>query len=171
MTRTLAVAADGRFSGYAALFGRVDQGGDVIQPGAFVRTLRKRDQSGVRMLFQHDPGQPVGVWEELREDTRGLFVKGRLLTGVVAVADLAQRINGGAVDGLSIGFRTSKARRVGGVRRLLDVDLWEVSIVTFPMMEGARIARAGLPPGADLSTTLSAMTALFSTPQKGNLSQ
>jgi hypothetical protein len=124
--------------GHASLFGVADLSGDVVHRGAFAEALRTR--SSVPMLFQHDPDEPVGVWTLVREDARGLHVRGEILaTGPRGrtVAGLVQR---GAVDGLSIGFRTrhSAARRPRG-RDLFDIDLWEVSIVTFPMLPQARL--------------------------------
>jgi len=134
-------------AGYASLFDIEDHGGDVVRSGAFAASLAARGPQGVRMLFQHDAGEPVGVWDELREDGRGLYVRGRILAaaprGRAALALAGQ----GAVDGLSIGFRVRRsAPRPGGGRDLLELDLWEVSIVTFPMLPQARLrvtARAG----------------------------
>src|SRR5689334_13001954 len=103
------VAEDGRFTGYASLFDHVDLARDRVRPGAFRASLARRGASGVRMLCQHDPGQPIGVWLCLREDRRGLLVEGRL-TGAVARAREAQALlRQGAIDGLSIGFRAEKA--------------------------------------------------------------
>ena len=73
------VAADGAFEGYASLFGREDLGRDVVVRGAFSDSLAMRGARGIRMLFQHDPGQPIGVWDEIREDAKGLFARGRLM--------------------------------------------------------------------------------------------
>lgn len=142
---TARIASDGSFAGYASLFGEADQGGDLVMPGAFRRSLAARGAERVRMLFQHDPKEPVGVWTHIAEDERGLFVQGRLIEGVGRAETLKTLIAAGAVDGLSIGFRTIRATRQAesGVRRLWQIDLWEVSIVTFPMLEAARIgARA-----------------------------
>ncbi len=75
-----AVEADGTFTGYASLFGRPDLGRDMVMPGAFRASLARRGAGGVKMLFQHDPNTPIGVWLEIREDGEGLFVKGRLTT-------------------------------------------------------------------------------------------
>ena len=136
------VAADGHFHGYASLFGREDLGRDVVMPGAFARSLAARGPRGVRMLFQHDPAQPIGVWEEIREDRRGLFVRGRLMADVARGRDVLALMRAGAIDGLSIGFRTVRGRKDSrtGVRRLHEVDLWEVSVVTFPMLPEARVS-------------------------------
>lgn len=142
------VKGDGRFSGYASLFGAVDLGRDMIERGAFAASLKERGAAGVRMLFQHDPAEPIGAWSVIREDDKGLYVEGRLATGVARAREVLDLMKAGALDGLSIGFRTVKARTdgKGGVRRILQADLWEISIVTFPMLPGARVTnvkRAG----------------------------
>jgi len=136
-----AIDAEGRVEGYASLFGEVDQARDMIMPGAFAETLRTRGLRRVPMLFQHDPSEPVGIWLELREDHRGLFARGRLIPEVARGRELLSLVRAGAIDGLSIGFRTAKARIDPGsrVRRIYAVDLWEISIVTFPMLNGARV--------------------------------
>jgi uncharacterized protein len=135
------VDADGTFSGYASVFGHADLSGDVVERGAFARALRERGAGGIRMLFQHDPNQPIGHWSELKEDGHGLFVRGRLAEGVERAREVRALMRAGALDGLSIGFRTVRARRdaAKGVRRILEADLWEISVVTFPMHPGARI--------------------------------
>ncbi len=139
----LKLAGDNVIQGYASLFGEIDQGGDIVMPGAYItslRTLAARDCK-VKMLWQHDPGQPIGVWDEVREDGRGLWVKGRVLTETRRGAEAVSLIAAGALDGLSIGYRTVKAaRHQGGGRQLTEVDLWEVSLVTFPMLTQARVA-------------------------------
>ncbi len=135
-------------AGYASIFGERDQGGDIVMPGAYAASLERLGVAGgrVRMLWQHDATQPIGVWDEVREDTRGLWVKGRLLTEVARGREAVALMEAGAVDGLSIGYRTVKAEKLpGGGRKLLELDLWEVSLVTFPMLSVARVAakRAG----------------------------
>ncbi|MDX2259415.1 MAG: HK97 family phage prohead protease [Hyphomicrobiaceae bacterium] len=132
-----------RIAGLASPFGIEDQARDVVAPGAFARSLAARGPGGIRMLFQHDPGQPIGVWDVVREAERGLYVEGRLAAGSARAADIAALLAAGAIDGLSIGFRTVKARREAGngARRLIEIDLWEVSVVTFPMQREARIER------------------------------
>lgn len=131
----------GVFTGYASLFGRRDAQGDIILPGAFAASLKKRGTTGIRMLFQHDPGEPVGKWSEIRETDRGLHVRGVLNSRVQRGRELLALLEEGGLDGLSIGFRTVRARneRSAGARLLLEVDLWEISLVTFPMLEGARV--------------------------------
>ncbi len=133
---------DGSFEGYASLFGKKDMGGDIVARGAFASSLKKRGASGIRMLFQHDPGEPIGVWRDIIEDARGLFVRGQLLSQVAKSREILALMREGALDGLSIGFRTirGKSDRKNGTRRLLEVDLWEISIVTFPMLQQARIS-------------------------------
>ena len=96
--------------GYAALFGRPDLSGDVIEPGAFLASLVKRGASGVRMLWHHDPARPVGRWTAIREDRTGLFVEGLLAPFSQAGEEAAALIAAGALDGLSIGFKTRLAR-------------------------------------------------------------
>jgi HK97 family phage prohead protease len=134
-------SGDGSFSGYASLFDKVDLARDVVERGAFSRALRLRGAAGVRMLFQHDPAEPIGTWLELREDDQGLFVRGQLTPGVARSREVLELLRNGALDGLSIGFRTVKAKKdaKSGLRRIVEADLWEISIVTFPMLPGARV--------------------------------
>jgi uncharacterized protein len=142
------------FSGYASLFGTEDQGGDIVMPGAFRAAVAERGATGIRMLFQHDPREPIGVWDHITEDVRGLFVRGHLIEDSPRAREILALIRGGALDGLSIGFRARRATRDArtGQRRLYDIDLWEISIVTFPMLPGARVtafvsdATAAFPP-------------------------
>ena len=129
--------------GYASLFGKRDQGGDTVQAGAYGASLKALAAQGrrVKMLWQHDPGQPIGVWEEVREDAKGLYVKGRILTEVERGREAAALLSAGAIDGLSIGYRTLRAERdAKGQRLLAEVELWEVSLVTFPMLAEARVS-------------------------------
>lgn len=138
---SIPIDADGRFAGYASVFSELDDGGDIVMPGAFRRSLSRRGRAAVRMLFQHDPKEPVGLWERIAEDGFGLWAEGRLVPGVGRADELRRLIGTRAIDGLSIGFRTVRATRDrGGHRRIHEIDLWEISIVTFPMMAGARIA-------------------------------
>jgi HK97 family phage prohead protease len=136
-----AVDADGTFTGYASLFGRADMSRDMVMPGAFRASLAKRGAGGVRMLFQHDPATPIGVWLDVREDGAGLFVKGRLATDAERAREVLALMRAGALDGLSIGYRTVRGRTDArtGVRHLTEVDLWEISVVTSPMLPDARI--------------------------------
>ena len=135
------IEPDGTVEGYASLFGEIDQARDMVMRGAFAATLAQRGVHRIPMLFQHDPSEPVGVWLELREDSRGLFARGRLIPEVARGRELLSLLRAGAIDGLSIGFRTVKGAIDARtrVRRLVAVDLWEISIVTFPLLAGARV--------------------------------
>lgn len=135
------IALNGTFSGYASLFGLRDLSGDVVMPGAFRKSLGRRSASGVRMLFQHDPNEPIGVWEEIREDHKGLFVKGRLMLDVARAAEIYALMREGALNGLSIGYKTIRGEsgKSAAGRKLHQVDLWEISVATFPMLQEARI--------------------------------
>lgn len=150
----LAVSEDGRFSGYASLFGKPDLARDMVMAGAFAGSLRRRGAAGVKMLFQHDPAQPIGVWDEIREDAVGLFVRGRLTIEVERAREVLSLMRAGALDGLSIGFRTVRGRTdpATGVRRLIEVDLWEISVVTFPLLPEARVAAVKARRGGGLPT-------------------
>lgn len=136
------VDTDGTFVGYASLFGREDLARDVVEPGAFAASLARRGLQAIKMLWHHDPAEPIGRWLEIREDGQGLAVRGRLITELARGREALTLMRAGAVDGLSIGFRTVRARtdKTAGIRRLIEVDLWEISVVTFPMLPEARIA-------------------------------
>jgi HK97 family phage prohead protease len=151
MSAAIPIDDAGRFAGYASVFDRLDEAGDLVMRGAFAKSLARRGAKAVRMLFQHDPKEPVGLWEVVREDGFGLWVEGRLVPGVPRADALRRLIERGALDGLSIGFRTVRAIREPqtGHRRLWQLDLWEISIVTFPMMDRARIDPGGAPPAGD----------------------
>lgn len=139
-------------SGYASLFGLPDQGGDAVQKGAYSASLARMKAAGraVKMLWQHDPAQPIGVWDEVREDARGLWVSGRILTAVDRGREAAALLGAGAIDGLSIGYRTIKAQRTAaGLRELTEIELWEVSLVTFPMLSEARVLAKNDAPDCD----------------------
>jgi HK97 family phage prohead protease len=144
------VTLDGCFEGYASLFGREDLGRDIMMPGAFRESLAHRGAAGIRMLFQHDPNQPIGTWVRIYEDARGLFVRGRLATEVAKAREILSLMRAGAIDGLSIGFRAVRGKRDArsGVRRLEKVDLWEISVVTFPMQPEARVSSVKAQPFA-----------------------
>lgn len=129
-----------RIQGYASLWGVADLNGDVVARGAFADSLARSGVSGVRMLHQHESRAVVGVWDELVEDERGLFVRGRIEDWSAEARYAGALSRAGALDGLSIGFRTAAARREGRLRVLSRVELWEVSLVTFPMLPGARFS-------------------------------
>lgn len=145
------ITDDGVFEGYASLFDTEDLGRDSLRPGAFADSLAKKGPQGIRLLFQHNPAEPIGIWESLVEDSKGLHARGRLTTQVARAREVLSLMRSGAIDGLSIGFRVLEAHRdrVRGVRRIEKVDLWEISIVTFPMLPGARIRSVKARPFAD----------------------
>jgi HK97 family phage prohead protease len=133
----------GLITGYASVFNVRDSQGDIIVPGAFLRSLADWRRQGrfPALLWQHDPRQPVGVITDLVEDARGLMLRARLALGSEAGREAWALVQAGAVDGLSIGFRTVRAERGrDGTRQIQDVALWEVSLVTFPANGAARIA-------------------------------
>ncbi len=139
----VALVDDARIQGYASRFGQTDQGGDQVVPGAFKASLGALRAQGrqVKMLWQHDPTQPIGVWDDLREDDIGLYVSGRILTETRQGAEATALVAAGVIDGLSIGYRTKRSNKSrDGQRQLLEVDLWEISLVTFPMLTSARVA-------------------------------
>ena len=150
-------------SGYASLFGKADQGGDVVETGAYAASLAMLADKGarVKMLWQHDPAQPIGVWDEVREDAAGLWVKGRILRDVEKGREAAALIEAGAIDGLSIGYRTVRAtKNAKGGRLLSELELWEVSLVTFPMLSDARVGAKGDDP---VDCTLRELAGVFET--------
>jgi len=116
--------------GYASLWGVADMNGDVVQAGAFADSLARTGVEGVRMLHGHDARSVVGVWDEIVEDDRGLFVRGRIEDWSAEARFAAALSRAGALDGLSIGFRAKGARRDGRLRVLSRAELWEVSLVT-----------------------------------------
>ena len=142
---TINPAPSGFFQGYASIFYAPDKSNDIIMPGAFRKSILERGARGIRMLYQHNPAQPVGVWKTIREDSRGLRVEGALLLNIARAHDVHKLLKAGALDGLSIGFHTVKAgtdRRTG--RRIVrEIDLIEISIVTFPMHPQARMRALG----------------------------
>lgn len=154
---------DGYFAGYASVFGAPDLGRDTVMPGAFGASLARRGAAGVRMLWQHDPAEPIGRWLTLAEDSRGLRVEGRLNLAVQRAREVEALMREGGLDGLSIGFRVVKALPERGGRKLVAVDLWEVSLVTFPLQPGARVlARASASLAANLHAQAQRMRPTFS---------
>ncbi|MGR3679599.1 MAG: HK97 family phage prohead protease [Paracoccaceae bacterium] len=142
----LSVGDDAVIQGYASRFGEADQGGDVVAKGAYASSIKALAAQGrrVKMLWQHDPAHPIGVWDDVREDATGLWVKGRLLDSTTKGREAAALITAGAIDGLSIGYRTTKSQKSeNGQRVLTELELWEVSLVTFPMLPSARVAAKG----------------------------
>lgn len=124
--------------GYGSVFGNRDNGGDIVMPGAFKECIASGRR--VKMLWQHDASQPIGVWDEMSEDESGLRMKGRVAKKGKG-GEVAELIKMGAVEGLSIGYRTQEYEMDmdEGSRKLTKLDLWETSVVTFPMNELAGI--------------------------------
>ncbi len=133
----------GIFEGLASTFGNRDMAGDVVEPGAFAGTLARPGR--IKMLWQHDARAPIGVWEKIRETAAGLEVKGRLVLEVQQARETLALLKAGAVDALSIGFSVMSGGaffdRESGVRRIKAVELWEISVVTFPANPKARVER------------------------------
>lgn len=140
-----AIGDDGTFEGYGSIFKNVDAYGEVVEPGAFTASLVDARQKGrsIKMLWQHDPSQPIGVWDAMSEDSKGLQVKGRLLKDDVPQASATYALlKAGALDGLSIGYRVVEAAPhpdKSGVLSLKKLDLKEVSVVTFAANDRARV--------------------------------
>jgi HK97 family phage prohead protease len=130
----------GKFAGYASVFDVVDSQKDIIIRGAFAETLKGRVHN-IKMLWQHQQDEPIGIFEKMVEDARGLYVEGKLLLDVARAKEAYALLKEGAISGLSIGYSPVKSsiHEKTGVRMLSQVDLWEVSLVTFPANAAAKI--------------------------------
>lgn len=135
------LSEDGTFEGYGSIFGNVDTYGEKVIPGAFVESLakHKREGTSVLMLWQHNPNEPIGVWDDLAEDAKGLWGKGRLIMAVQRAKEVYALLKERAIRGLSIGYREIDADLDNGIRLLKKLDLWEISPVSFPANRRARI--------------------------------
>ena len=134
----------GRIEGYAALFDVPDLSGDIIKKGAFSKSLKKlipASNGALKMLYQHQSDRPIGRWVSCREDLKGLRVTGEILIDTPLGEDVWKLLQTNIIDGLSIGFSPKNIRPLKKGRELREVDLWEISLVTFPMMPQARIDR------------------------------
>lgn len=174
------VAPDGSFEGYGSIFGVVDSYNDIVVKGAFADSLARIRSEGrrVKMLWQHNPSEPIGVWDDLREDDVGLYCKGRLLLDVQRARECYALMKAGALDGLSIGYEATRYSHVapeevesrigakyygmcgpGQIRLLEACDLWEISPVTFPACEPATVTTVKRQPAAmrDLSEVAAAL--------------
>jgi len=142
----------GVFEGYGSVFGNKDLGNDVIEQGAFMRTLKRKKPNQIKLLYQHKTDMPIGVFDEIREDSKGLYVKGRLALQTQAGKEAYELMKMGALDGLSIGFRVNPKEveydRRANKRIIKEAELMEVSLVTFPMNPKATIQSVK---GEDLS--------------------
>lgn len=135
------LSEDGTFEGYGSVNGNVDSYGERVMPGAFAGSLakHKREGTNVLMLWQHNPNEPIGIWEDLAEDAKGLWGKGRLIMEVQKAREVHALMKANAIGGLSIGYREIKATPDGNVRNLEELDLREISPVSFPANRRARI--------------------------------
>lgn len=134
-----AVAEDGQIEGIVAAYGNVDAGGDLIMPGAFTKSLKGRKT--LPMLLFHDQQRPIGVWNEWEDSAKGLTLRGKIVTATAAGAEALTLAREGALAGLSIGYRSVKAKFVGAVRELSEIALHEGSLVAIPMNDRALITR------------------------------
>lgn len=137
------VSDAGTFEGYGSVFGVRDSYNESVEPGAFVESLVKHKQAGTfpLMLWQHDPWSPIGVWDDMAEDKKGLWVKGHLLEGIQKADEARILLKAGAIQGLSIGYGEidTEQSQNGGPRKLMKLSLREVSIVSFPANQRARV--------------------------------
>lgn len=134
-----AVSEDGLFSGYGSVFGVVDSYKEVVVPGAFSESLQGRMPA---LLWQHRSAEPIGVYTTVKEDSVGLYVEGKLALKTARGAEAYELLKMNALNGLSIGFitREDSYDKVSGIRTLKKIDLWEVSLVTFPANDASRVA-------------------------------
>ena len=134
-----ALTEEGEFEGLASTFGNIDEGGDVIRPGAFKASIKNAKR--IRLLWSHDMREVIGVWQSLEETDKGLLAKGQLALGVQRGKEALELMRMGAVDSLSIGFRVPKngSQFENETRILTKVDLMEISVVAMPMNPKARI--------------------------------
>ncbi len=143
----LEIKADssGLISGYGSIFGNVDSYNERVLPGAFKGSIEEHKRRGTRikMLWQHRKDVPIGVWRTAAEDSKGLLLEGQINLKTDAGRNAYEHIMAGDVDSLSIGYREIKARQASdGVRDLIELDLFEVSPVTFPANRSATISGA-----------------------------
>ncbi len=138
-----AIEDSGTFAGYGSVYGVLDAGDDVIAPGAFSESVQKAQQSGLMpaLLWQHKASEPIGAYTLMREDDHGLYVEGRLALRTQRGLEAYELMRMHAVSGLSVGFQTKDDAfdAKTGVRTIRKGDLWEVSLVTFPMNNYARV--------------------------------
>jgi HK97 family phage prohead protease len=129
---------EGEFTGYGSVFDQIDSQGDRVMKGAFTQSLAARMP---KMLWQHNMADPIGRWIEAREDSKGLYLRGKITVGTSRGKDAYALIKDGAMNGLSIGYRVASggAAREGNVRVLKAIDLYEVSLVTMPALDVATL--------------------------------
>ena len=140
------VQETGQFEGYGSVFGVKDSYDEVVARGAFAESLKAHKEAGTMpaLLWQHRADTPIGVYTEMYEDEKGLYVKGALALGTQKGKEAHELLLSGALNGLSIGFMPKQAERPKGeaITTLTEIDLWEVSLVTFPANTAARVSGA-----------------------------
>lgn len=145
---------DGRFAGYASVFDVIDSQRDMVRPGAFAKSIIGR-VAQIKLLWQHAMGEPIGYFTAMFEDAHGLYVEGQLMLEVGKAREAYALLKAGVVRGLSIGYAPVRAHVDAhtGVRHLDEVNLWEVSLVTFPANEAAQVTvvKAAAPADADVA--------------------
>lgn len=138
-----ATGEDGTIEGYGSVFGNVDEWDDIIASGAFKNTIAAHKTAGTMpaMLWQHESDEPLGVWMEMSEDDNGLKLKGKLCLDTSKGKEALALLKMGAINGLSVGFISKEwlYNNETNVRTLTEIDLWEVSLVTFPANKKARV--------------------------------
>lgn len=141
LTVTKALTEEGTFEGYGSVFDVLDLDNEIVVPGAFTKSLKERGEGGIKMLWQHRSDEPVGIWPKVEEDARGLLVQGQFALKAIRGRDAYELLKIKALDGLSIGFRRVKweVDQDTGITRLTEIDLWEISPVTFPANTQARV--------------------------------
>lgn len=159
-----ATGDDGTVEGYGSVFGVKDSYDDVIANGAFSKSLSEHKSAGTMpaMLWQHDSSEPIGIWTEMVEDSKGLKIKGKLALDTVRGKEAHALLKLGALNGLSIGFVSKQWAydKETDIRTLLEVDLWEVSLVTFPANGRSRITNVKAADVAGVKTIRQAEKAL-----------
>jgi len=139
---------DGSFEGYGSVFNNKDLGNDVIKSGAFSESIKSKKPKQIKLLYQHKTDEPIGVIDTLVEDTRGLKIKGRLAMGTQKGREVYELMKMGALDSMSIGYRLApddyKYNDKLKKRTITNLDLMEISMVTFPMNPKAKITKVKL---------------------------
>lgn len=136
---------DGKFAGYGSVFGVKDSYNDIVEKGAFAASLDRMSRDGefVRMLWQHNWDEPIGVYPVLKEDDHGLYNEGELVMEVQRAKEAHALMKRGALRGMSIGYvpKVSEVDKKSGITVLKEVDLWEISLVTFPANPAAKVTQ------------------------------